>query len=214
MVAGRLDVVEHLGGDGEAVLLDGTVNDLAQLLLAAGERDLVIEVMLGGVAVLVHTLDKVEVLRDVVVEDDAADGRVDDLVAHRAVRQLLLHAHADGLVGADEMVLEGEHRLVLVAVDVEVRVRALLVRQLAQALAGEGEIDVGRPELVVVELAHAVFKAVEGKVVGAEHHILRRNGDGAAVLRTQEVVGGEHEDAAPRRTEEREWPSGRRRSPR
>lgn len=98
-------------------------------------------------------------------------------------------------MGADEVILEGEHRLVLVAVDVEVRVRALLVGQLAQALAGEGEIDVGRPELVVVELAHAVFKAVEGEVVGAEHHILRRNGDGAAVLRTQEVVGGEHEDA-------------------
>ena len=40
LVAERLDVIEHLGRNGEAVLLDAAVNDLAELLLADLEADL------------------------------------------------------------------------------------------------------------------------------------------------------------------------------
>ncbi|CAN4031180.1 Virus attachment protein p12 family, partial [Dysosmobacter welbionis] len=41
LVAGGLDGVQHLSGHGEAVLVDGAVYDLAQLLLAAGEGHLI-----------------------------------------------------------------------------------------------------------------------------------------------------------------------------
>ena len=46
LVAGGLDGVQHLSGHGEAVLVDGAVHDLAQLLLAAGEGDLIVADML------------------------------------------------------------------------------------------------------------------------------------------------------------------------
>ena len=94
----------------------------------------------------------------------------------------------------DEVVVVGEHRLVLVAVNVEADGGLLLVGQLVIALAGEGEVNILRPVLIVVHLGDAVFKALEGEVVGAQDHILRRHRDRAAVLRTQQVVGGEHQD--------------------
>ena len=69
LVAGGLDGVQHLSGHGEAVLVDGAVYDLAQLLLAAGEGHLIVADV-GGIG----PVHKAQVLRDVLVEDDTAGG--------------------------------------------------------------------------------------------------------------------------------------------
>ena len=154
LVAGGLDVVQHLAGHGKAVLPDGAVNDLAQLLLAAGHVDLVVANVVGVAAV-----HKAQILWDIVVEDDAPGGDVHDL----AVLHTLIHklpADLDGGVDADDMVVVGQHHLVLV------------------------DEHLARPVLLVVDI---------GQVVGAQDHILGGDGDRAAVLGTQEVVGGEHQ---------------------
>ncbi len=57
-------------------------------------------------------------------------------------------------------------------------------------------VVVGQHHLVLVDehLARAGFLGVGvGKVVGAQHHVLRGDGDRAAVLGPQQVVGREHE---------------------
>ena len=76
-----LDVIEHFGRDGEVVQLDRAVDDLAEQLLAADLGDLVVEVVFGRLAVFIHAPHKAKVLRDVAVEDDAADGNAHDLAA-------------------------------------------------------------------------------------------------------------------------------------
>ena len=54
----------------------------------------------------------------------------------------------------------------------------------------QGGLDSGH---VVVGLAGGVLGILlVGQVVGTQHHILSRHGDRAAVLRTEQVVGGEH----------------------
>ena len=194
LVARGLDVIEHFGRDGEVVQLDRAVDDLAEQLLAADLGDLVVEVVFGRLAVFIHALDKAKVLRDIAVKDDAADGNAHDLAAHGAVRHLLDRADKDGLVDTDEVVVVGEHGLVLVAVNVQIHAGLLFVGQLVVALAGKGKVNVLRPELVVIHLGNAVFKALEREVVGTQNHILRRHRDRAAVLRTQQVVGREHQD--------------------
>ena len=91
----RLDAVEHFGGNGEAMLLDAAVDDFAELFLIDAEADLVIERMLR-----IGTIHKAEILRDGLVEDDAADGRFDGLVLFHAVDGLG-HADLDGAVERD-----------------------------------------------------------------------------------------------------------------
>ena len=77
----------------------------------------------------------------------------------------------------DEVVVVGEHGLVLVAVNVQIHAGLLFVGQLVVALAGKGKVNVLRPELVVIHLGNAVFKALEREVVGTQNHILRRHRD-------------------------------------
>ena len=48
-----------------------------------------------------------------------------------------------------------------------------------------------RDDLALTERA----RLEDRQVVGAEHHVLRRHDNGLAVLRREDVVGGEHEDA-------------------
>ena len=192
VIAGGLDVVQHLGGAGEAVLLDGAVHDLAQQLLAAGLGDLVVEEVLTGGAVGVEAVDEAQGLGDVAVEDDAAGGATHHVGKLLAVI-LLGDPDPHGLVHTDDMLVMGHEDLVLVAVDVEVGIGLLLFGELVVGLAGQGEVHALGPVLVVVHLADAVFKPLEGQVVGAQHHILGRHGDGAAVLGTEQVVGAEHQ---------------------
>ena len=95
LIAGGLDVVQHLGGDGKAILLDGAVHDFAQQLLAAGLGDLIVKELIGGRTVLVEALDKAQILGDVAVEDDPAGSRPHHM-AQRLVAQFLLHPHPHG----------------------------------------------------------------------------------------------------------------------
>ena len=194
LIAGGLDVIQHLGGHGEAVLLDGAVHDLAQELLAADLGDLVVKEFIGGSAVLIEALHKAQILGNIAVEDDAPSGTPNHMADLFPV-QLLLYTDPNGLVYADDVLIIGHEHLVLVAVDIQRIIGLLLVGELVVVLTGQGEVDILRPELVVLQLAHAVFKALNGQIVGAQHHILGRHGDGAAVLRTQQVIGRQHQQA-------------------
>ena len=114
-------------------------------------------------------------------------------MGHFFAAQLLGDADPDGLVDADDVLVMSHQHLVLIAVDVQMDIGPLLVGELIVGPAGQSEVDTLRPVLVVVHLGHAVFEALKGQVVGAQHHILGRHGDGAAVLGTQQVVGRQHQ---------------------
>ena len=129
------------------------------------------------------------------VEDDASGGGAHHM-AHLLAAQFLGDAHPHGLVDADDVLVVSHQHLVLVAVDVQVGVGLLLVGQLIVGLAGQREVDVLGPIGVVVHLGYAVLEPLEGQIVGAQHHILRRHGDGAAVLRPQQGVGRQHQRAS------------------
>lgn len=123
------------------MLLDAAVDDFAELFLIDAEADLVIERVLG-----IGTIHKAEILRDGLVEDDAADGRFDGLVLFHAVDGLG-HADLDGAVERDG---------------------ARLIRH--ERFLGGAERHAG-----------ALFLAHIGEVVGAEDHVLRRDGVRVAV---------------------------------
>ena len=169
LVAGLLDMVKHMGADCRAVYLDTTVDDLTQVALLGDGVDLEDEIVLG-----VGTILETEVLRNVLVEDQTAEGGVSNHVAVLILAvsavdtgldltvDLAGRADIDGGVDADDAVGICHHRLVHVAED-----------GVLTGLAG----------------------AIHGEVVGTKHHILRRNGNGTAVDRLQQVVGGQHQEA-------------------
>ena len=103
------------------MLLDAAVDDLAELLLADLEADLKIKHMLG-----IGTIHVAEILRDGLVVDDTADGRLDCAVQCLAV-DLARNAHQDRRVQTDIAVVVGHDGLVRVAVDLE----RLIARELA-----------------------------------------------------------------------------------
>ena len=200
LIAKGLDVIEHLGRNGEAVLIDAAVDDLAELLLADLEADLKVEHVLG-----IGTIHVAEILRDGLVVDDTADGRLDCAVQCLAV-DLARNAHQDRRVQTDIAVVVGHDGLVRVAVDLERLIaRELAVLGLGLLLRGDkiicvddlidwqfGIAGVGHEHLLGALLGLA--EADVGQVVRAEDHILRRHGDGMTVLRAEEVVGREHEN--------------------
>ena len=93
--AERLDIVEHLGGNREPVLLYAAVDDVAELLFAHLEAYLVVKGVLR-----VAPVDVAEVLRDGLVEYDAPHGGADEPVSGDAVHSLL-NAHEYRCVQAD-----------------------------------------------------------------------------------------------------------------
>ena len=137
------------------MLLDAAVDDVAELFLVHAETDLIIERVLG-----IGAVHKTEILRDGLIEDDAADGRLHRLVFLYSVDRLG-HADLDGAVERND---------------------ACLVRH--ECFLGGAERH-ARPLL----LTHI------GEVIGTKDHILCRDGVRVAVLRTQEVVDREHENA-------------------
>ena len=199
-VTGGLDGIQHLGGNGKAVLVDGLVDDLAQLLLAAGLGNLVIADVSGIAAV-----HEAQILRNVVVEDDAARG---DLHQTGVLLALVFagHAHQNGAVRTDDAFVVGHQGLILAGVHMNGLVGSLFLAFFLGSSVGSEELvgihhslssQAGLAGILdpdglgaLLALAHAVH----GQVVGTQHHVLRGNGDGAAVLRTQQVVGGEHQD--------------------
>ena len=148
LVAGGLDGVQHLSGHGEAVLVDGAVHDLAQLLLAAGESDLVVAGV-GGIG----PVHEAQVLGDVLVEDDAAGGGL-----HHGGALHPVHgqrpAHADGAVGPDDAVVVGHQGLFLAGVEVEGLVGGLLLA-LLQGVVGGHERVASTTELAVRSVSPA-----------------------------------------------------------
>ena len=72
--SGCLDLIQHFRSGGSAVDLDAAVNDLTQLLFADQECDFQIELLVG-----IGTVYITQILGDIFVEDQTADGAVDDL---------------------------------------------------------------------------------------------------------------------------------------
>ena len=201
LVAHRLDAVEHLGRDGEAVLLDAAVDDIAQLLLADLEADLMVKGVLG-----VGAVNVAEILGDGLVEDYAADGGDDGLLDLDAVHGLG-NSQADRRMQPDAAVVVGHDGLGGIAVHKSGLIGdKLLPVALELLILGiyivAGDDAAGLIPAVAGIVDNEVFRALLGRadahhrqIVRAEDHVLRRHGDGVAVLRAEEVVGGEHEDA-------------------
>ena len=113
LITEGLDLVEHFGRQGEAVDADTIVDDLAELLLADDKVDLQREHLVGGL-----TLLEAEVLRNGVVDDQAAHSRVDDAVLLLAV-DLEFLPDLDWVVHIDQPLGVGHHGLVLGVVHLE-----------------------------------------------------------------------------------------------
>ena len=199
LIAQSLDPVQHLGGDGKAVLADTLVDDLAQLLLANQEGDLQVELVAGNRAV-----HKAQILGNGLVVDQAAHGGIDDPVLGLSV-DFLAVADADGGMEADGTVGVGGNGLVDAGIVVD-------GPELGNGLAHGGGGLVGSQELIGIhngihrQIGVAGVGNVNGfgallclaqpgigQVVGTQDHILGRHGNGLAVLRPQQVVGGEHQ---------------------
>ena len=156
LVALCLDVVQQHTGARCAVLLDGSVYDLFESGLAHEEVHLKLEFVFGN-----RSVNKAQILRDRIVEDDLADGGFHQRGLHHAV-DLHFAAHLDFGVQLDNTGLICHHDLVHVA------------EHLALA---------------------ALTGLVEGEVVGAEDHILRRHRDRLTVGGLEQVACRQHEEA-------------------
>ena len=199
LVAHCLDAVENFCGNGEAVLLDAAVNDVAQLLLADLEADLVVKHGLGIGAVNIS-----QILRDVLVEDDAADGALDNFGLLDTVDSLC-NSYEDGGVQADITLTVCHDRLIGVTVAKQGLIGGSgLALGLGLLLCGNEFVAVDYLTLHVIGVARLVdadilcallclADALHGKVVRAEDHILSRHGYGVAILWTQEVICRKHE---------------------
>ena len=209
LITPGLDGVQHGGGHGEAVLGDALVDDLAQLLLAGDEVDLGVEHGLG-----IGAVHEAQVLGDALVEDQAAHGG-----AHQLVALLAVHLHGaadqDGHVEVQLALVVGQASLPVVGVHPVDLTGQLPVGGVGADAGVGGDVVQGagvlHPHLVVgldgalgqgsLHGSHVLVSEVVvlvlliGEVVGTQHHVLGGHGDRAAVLGTQQVVGGEHQDA-------------------
>ena len=91
------------------MLANALVNNLAQLLLAAGLHDFQLEHIFLGMS-----LDEAQILRDLLVEDQAACGRIDDAGNGLAVYDNA-SAHLNRCMNADDALIVCHQSLVLVA---------------------------------------------------------------------------------------------------
>ena len=151
------DVVEHLDGEGVAVVQEDVVDELLQPLL------------------LEKTVDERDLIRKMHVEDDASDGRVDQL----AIDFLNLGVN-------DVLIVELRGEIDEAAGDTHADRREQL-----DFTVRERELDfVERAERLAFTL-RALLRL--GQVVAAKDEILRRNGERLAVRRREDVVRGQHE---------------------
>ena len=152
----------------------------------------------------IGAIDIAEILRDLLIEDDPADGALDELALLNAVKGLG-NANENWSVQSDLTLTVRHDRLVGVAVYQQ----RLIGRSLA-ALSSSlrlsckevvciddlflGKVGVSRIHYeYILSALFSLAHALHGQVVGAEDHILSRNGYGVSVLRTQEVICREHE---------------------
>ena len=136
--------------------MEALVHDAGQLLLADQFVDLQLEHVVEAFA-----LHEAQVLRQRVVEDQPAEGGIDELAARFFPE------------GAGDPDLDGG-----------------LQGNLAEGVSHDGFVLGG-------EDPSGALGAVmdDGQVVTADNHILGRRDDGAAVLRLQDVVVGQHQEA-------------------
>jgi len=130
---------------------------------------------LAEALLLQQAVDEGHVRRKAVVEDDAADGGF-----HILLDEL------DGLGVDDVLVVEGVHQ-----VDDAAGVAQLDGGEGLDLAHFEGDEDVvGGSEGAALALGAGTRLS---QVIAAQHHVLRGDGDGAAVGRRKNVVGGEHQ---------------------
>ena len=180
-----LHAVEHHRGHLGAVDGDAAVDDLAQRLFGDQEADLEVEHMLGVAAVHIA-----QVLRDGLVEDDAADGGVHHLAQRLAVH-LAGAAHLDGRLQGDDVRGVGHQGLVLVAEDLALALVALVDH--GQVVAAQNHILGGHGD----RLAVGGFEQVAG---GQHQHLglalglaAQRQVHGHLVAVEVGVEGGTHQ---------------------
>ena len=158
-----------------------------------------VEGMLG-----IGAVNIAEILRDRLVEDDAADGGDDRLLNLYAVNGLG-DSQADRRMQADNALVIGHDGLGGVAVHegglIGRGCGALLLSldvRLIQLIAVDDRagLEAGIARVIDYHALCALLGGAytdHGQIIGAEDHVLSRNGDRVAVLRTQEVIRGEHE---------------------
>ena len=130
---------------------------------------------LAQALLLQQAVDEGHVLRQVVVEDHAADGGLHVLLVE-----------LDGLGVQDVLVVEGVHQ-----VDDPAGVAQLDGRERLDLAHFEGDQHVvGGGEGAALALAPG---RCLGQVVAAQHHVLGGDGDGAAMGRRKDVVRREHQ---------------------
>ena len=149
----------------------------------------------------VAAVNVAEILRDRLIEDYAADSGDDGLFDLDAVHRLG-DSQADGRMQADAALVIGHDGLGRVAVHESGLIGdkllpvalELKIRFVDIVAVGDGaRFKLAVAGIVYDELFRALLggaDAYHGQVVGAEDHVLRRDSDGVAVLRAEEVVGG------------------------
>ena len=199
LVAQSLDPIQHFGGDGEAVNPDTLVDDLAQLLLADQEVNFQVEGM-GRIAAVYEA----QILGDRLIVNQAAHGGVDHLITHLPVHFLAV-AHQDRRMQTDGTVGVGGDGLLGGGIGVDGTELGFLFPFLLGLLVGSHEVigihyhtgsQAGLPRVGDEHGFGALFRLAQtgiGQVVGTQNHILGRHGNRLAVLRTEQVVGGEHQ---------------------
>ena len=205
LIPPRLYGVQHPGGDGETVLGDALVNDLAQLLLAGDEVDLRFKHGLG-----IAAIHEAQVLGDPLVEDKTAHGGAHQLVTDFAVH-LAVAANQNGHMQLQLALVIGQAGLGIVGEDMEALLGQLAVGDFGTEACISGDVvqtagilnpDIGvgghaplcqsglyGRHILIGLLGGVGGITLIGQIVGAQHHILGGHGDRAAVLRPQQIVG-------------------------
>ena len=180
LIALSLDRVKDFGCSGYTVNADGPVNDLSECLFRYDELDLGIEHAFGVVPV-----NKSEILRNGVVEDQKSDGGQNILYLLLSVNGLF-HADHDRSVYPDRSRIISDHRFI----DVSERFSSL------DGFAVFVEFNAERIVLVFLDSPCSRFVVADDRQIErSEDHVLSRNCDGLSVLRTEKVICGKHEES-------------------
>ena len=137
------------------MVFDRTVNDLTELIFGNHEVDLEIK-LVGFIA-----FDKMQILRNRLIEDESAEGCFNNGALFGAVLKRF---------GAS---------------DANRRMKS----ELADGVCHHGFVEIAE------NFAFAGFAVLKKRqIIRTKHHILRRNGNGMAVDRLQQVIGREHKE--------------------
>ena len=209
VVPAGLDDIQHFRRLGKAMAEDTLVNDFAQLLFAADEVDLRLKAAVGVISV-----HKAQVLGNALVENQAAHGGADQLVARFPVHRGG-HPHQDGHVKLQLSLVIGQTGFLRAGKGVEHFLGELTRAGDPAGLIGRGGQEPFRglhPNVVALTQGSRLQRGggilrtgidiggvgggilLIGEVVGAQHHVLGGDRNRSAVLGPQQVVGRKHQD--------------------